>query len=231
MKKKVLFISCAAIVLVAIAGMLIFVLSGNNEESYPDNKEPVDIVGTWDVAAVMQNEVPTFVDNEFMIFNADEASSFKNGEDKPFASSSYSISADNTLNLPDIGRKYTIDNKNKDYIRLYESAEKYMILIRYPNSDMSEVEVEPETIVGKWRVEYRSGDPVDEVLEFSTDTLNDYRNGSKDPVSTSPYSWKDNSSIFADKWNKEFEYHRLSNTRIAFIEEDTGFVWVLEKTE
>lgn len=53
MKKKVLFISCAAIVLVAIAGMLIFVLSGNNEESYPDNKEPVDIVGTWEVAAVM----------------------------------------------------------------------------------------------------------------------------------------------------------------------------------
>ncbi len=231
MKKKALYISCAAVVVAAIAVMLIFVLSGNNDENYPNNKEPVDIAGTWEVAAVVQNEIPTFVDNEFMKFDTDKAYSYKNSNSEPYASSSYSISEDNILSLPDIGREYTIDNKNADYIRLYESAEKYMVLIRYPNLDMSAVEMTPETIVGRWRVEYRNGDPVDEILEFTNDTLNDYRNGSKDPVSTSPYSWKDDDSIFADKWNKEFECHKLSDTRIVCIESDTGFVWVLEKTE
>lgn len=231
MKKKILFISCAGIVLFAIVAMLIFVLSGNNEKTYPDNKETVDIIGTWEVAVVMQDEVPTFVDNEFLTFSADKVSIFKNGEDKPFADSSYSISKDNTLNLSDIGRTYIIDNKNKDYIRLYESAEKYMILIRYSVFDISEEESAPESIKGKWKVEYRSGDPIDEVLEFSDNILNDYRNGSENPVSTSTYSWKDDNCIVADKWSKELKFYRISNARIVFIETDTGFVWVLERVD
>lgn len=231
MKKKVVYIICGAVILAALIGMLIFIFNGNNAGS-DDEQKTINLVGTWEVAAVVQNDTPTFADEEFMVFTEDKASNYRSGNSEPFASSSYEISADSKLILPDISRNYTIDQKTDNCVRLYETADKYLLLIRYKNADMSEVAADKEVLIGKWNVLYRSADEkFEEVLEFSDDTLNDYRNGSSDPVSTSAYSWQEDKYIFADKWNKKFEFHSISDNTIIFIECDTGIAWELQKAE
>lgn len=231
MKKKVVYIACGAVILAALIGMLIFVFSGNDGEKTGE-KDMVSLVGTWEVAAVVQNDVPTFVDEEFMVFDENKASNYRSGDSEPFASSSYEISADNKLILPDISRNYTIDKKTENYVRLYENADKYLLLVRYQNSDMSAVTVDKEILIGKWDVVYRAADEkFEEILEFSNDILNDYRNGSSEPVSTSAYTWQDDKTIFAEKWNKKYEAHSISDKIIVFIECDTGFALELQKAE
>lgn len=222
MKKKVLFISLAVIVFAAIVAMIAFVLSGNDD---PGN-EPYafNISGTWAVVANVDNGSPLFIDGQFMTFSADSASSYKDGSKEPFVTSSYTI-VGNTLKLSDISREYTFTVDTQNYIRLYESPTKWMILVRYPNSDLSDVEL--TSILGKWNVLYKANGPTSDFLEFTENTLCYYSNGATDPSVTSPYSWN-NGSIFADKLNKEFQCHVVSESVIVFIEKDTGYVWELE---
>lgn len=228
MKKKVLFITCAVVALIAVAAMLIFVFSGNDDPA-PEQKA-LDISGTWEVVAMVQNDSPVFLDGQYMTFLEDNAKCYKDGNKTPYAESSYNVEG-NILNLPDIGREYTVTVDTKNYIRLYESPEKWMVLIRYPNSDLTDVALDQTSIQGKWNVLYKASGPVSEVLEFTKDTLNDYRNGATAPDATSSYSWKDGGIIYADKWNKEFEYHYVSESTVVFIETDTGYIWELERVK
>ena len=134
------------------------------------------------------------------------------------------------MELPDISRKYIIDQKTENLIYLYETPEKALVLVRYKNADMSPVAVNEADLLGKWNVTYRPAEQkMEEILEFTADTLNDYRNGATEPSATSAYHWEDGKNVFADAWNKEFEYHVLSEDVIYFVEVDTGIVWELHR--
>lgn len=225
MKKKAIFITCTVVALLAIAAMIVFVFSGRDSD-VPEQKVP-DLSGAWEVAAMFQNGAPTFVDGQYMTFS-DGRAKYYNGNETPSAESSYSIDVD-TLKLPEISREYKVVVDTENYVRLYESHEKWMVLIRYPSDDLTETPVDKTKLQGKWNVIYKAGGAVSEVLEFSEDTLNDYRNGATTPDATSAYSWKEGAIVYAEKWNKEFEYHYVSESTIVFIETDTGYVWELER--
>lgn len=227
MKRKILFISCAVIALIAIAAMIVFVFVGKDDPA--PEQDVMDITGTWEVVAMVQDDTPMFLDGQYMSFTDTEAKSFKDANNEPYAESVYSITG-NILSLPDIGREYTVTVDTANYMRLYESPEKWMVLVRYPNSDLSEVALDTTHIHGKWNVLYKANGPVSEVLEFTEDTLNDYRNGATTPDASSSYSWKDG-NVYAYKWNKEFEYHYISESVIIFVETDTGYIWELERVK
>lgn len=229
MKKKIGYIVCGFVVLALLVGMLVFVFSGSKDVTLP---ESINIDGVWEVAAVVENDNPIFIDNEYMVFEENSASAYKDEKPEPYAKSTFKITNDGQLSLPDISRNYKVDKKTDNCIRLYENAEKYMILIRYPNSDLTKVNINKEMIYGKWSVVYKNSfdvEKTDEILEFSEDTLNDYRNGAVEPVSTSVYSWNENNCLFADKWGVSFEFHPLSENTVFFIEKSTGVVWELQR--
>lgn len=224
MKKKTLYILIGAFVAVAIALLLIFVFSGNVSE---DMKQ-VEIDGTWEVVVSATNNTPALVENQFMTFDGETADVYRDGE--IYASSTYSISG-NMLSLPDISRKYSIEAKTENHIRLYENEKVYMELVRYPNADLSEVEIDHETIYGKWDVAYRNAsDPVaNEVLAFSEDQIEDYRDGASEPAAVSSYSWVSDDVLLADKWGIEFKLYQLSADVIFFVETATGLIWELHR--
>lgn len=225
MKKKSILIAAIAFVIVAIVALVVFAFSNN----LADDMKTVDLTGTWKVAVYFSNGMPTRSENEFFTFTEDRASAHKDG--RTIATSKYTLTDGSNLDLPEISRKYSIEIRTENYIRLYESASAYIELIRYPNDDMREIATDISKIYGKWNVVFRNaGEPIaDEVLVFTEDTIEDYRNGSTDPVSTSRYSWTSKNCLLADKWVTEFELTQFSDDAIFFIETESGLIWELHR--
>lgn len=231
MKKNILYVLCAVVIIALLTAMLVFIFSGDHD-TY--ESKTVELSGTWELVAVVQNDQPIFIENEFMIFTDSNADNYKNKSKEPYISSAYEISDGTKLILSDISKEYIIDKKTDNIMRLYESKDKYMLLIRFPNADMSDVSINNSVIYGKWKVIYKNAfdeQLFDEVLEFTADSLNDYRNGSTEPVATSSFSWDGAKYLNADKWGTKFEFHPLANDRIIFVEVESGIVWELEKLD
>lgn len=231
MNKKYMYVICILFILVVTGGMLFFVFSGDDGTQ---NIEKYDIKGVWEVIAQVEKEVPTYVDSEFMVFDDEKAYSYKNDTSKPYISSIYEVTEDNKVLLPDISIEYVLDGKTENYMRLYEKKDKYLILIKHPNEELQPVEINTDVVNGKWNVVNKldeSGNKIEEILEFNTDTMLDYRYGSEEPSATSAYSWKEDNILYADNWKKEYEYHPLSKDIIVFIEIDTGMVMELHRID
>lgn len=228
MKKKLIYVIVGVILVAVIVALLVFAFSGDNTSG----SKKVDINGTWRVVTCVKNGTATLIDNEFMIFTDDRANSYRDGNAEPYASSSYSIDDAMTLDLPDLSRKYTIDRRSDNHIRLYENGEVYMYLIRYPNEDMSEVTMDTAIVAGKWDVVYRDTDkPIsDEYLIFENSKMYDYRGDDVNPAATMDYVWY-GKQIVISTIDKTMVLHCISDTEIAFIETDTGFIWELKKAE
>lgn len=228
MKKNVMYIVCSVVVLVLLVCMLAFALPGCfGKETNPD-PVGVSVSGTWSVLAMVEKDTVTVLDGEFMVFDAEKAALYKGGNTETAAvTSAYQLSTDNQLKLTDISRSYKVDQKSANILRLYETTEKYLLLAR--KADMSAVTVTETTLVGKWKVNYKTGNAqIDEVLEFTADTLNDYRDGATTPTATSGYMWQEGNYIYAAKFLKQFKYHPVSDTVVVFLEPDSGVEWELE---
>ena len=228
MKKRSIYLICGIILVAAIAALLAFVFSGNNT---PANAV-FDVTGTWRVVTYVKGETATLIDKEFMVFTDGQAQAYRDGGAEPYASSSYSVDSTMTLEMPEVSKKYTIDKRSDNHIRLYENAETYMYLLRYPNADMGEIAINTAVVTGKWNVVYRDTDsPIaDEYLVFENGQMHDYRGNGEAPVATMDYVW-DGNQIIISSINKTMTLHIISDTEIAFIETDTGFIWELEKAE
>ena len=132
MKKKTAMIVAASVfVLVAIAALLIFVFSGDPKA----DMKTVELNGTWKVAAYFSNGTHTLPESEYITFTDDCATAYKDGA--TIATGTYSFADGTNLELNDISRKYKVERRTDNYIRLYESTHVYMELIRYPNDDLS----------------------------------------------------------------------------------------------
>ena len=229
MKRKIIFLVCSSgFIIMAIIAMLIFVLSGMND--YKENE--IDLCGTWEVIAVIENETVILTDDEFMVFDPDVAYDYRGDVLTPYASSEYEIDygENMVLELSDIARTYVIEIKNENYICLYENPEKHIRLIRYPNVERTAVEVNQSSIIGKWNVTYRNTtEVVNEILEFNDSELVDYRNGSSVPYATSAYLWDSDICFTAEQLNKTMEVHPQSDDMIILLETDTADVWELQR--
>ena len=231
MKKKIPYIVCGIIVLVAITAMIIFVLSGKDEVS----TETVDLQGMWKVAVYVNNGTPTIIDNEYMQFDENSVRDYRDNAEAPYAESSYTLDEGLQLSLPDISRNYSVEKFTENYVRLYESQDVYMELIRYKNEDMSPLEVDTAKFEGKWNITYRNTANVyaGSYMVFENGTAAQYSAGSSEPVATSSFSWQNGNHLIVDGWAKEMVLYPVSDSTIIMVElaTETGFIWEFERAD
>lgn len=234
-KKNLLFIAGGIFIAVALAAMLLFVFSG--DENGESEAVSIKLDGAWKVVAYIQAGTTNIPEQEYFVFSGDTANAYRNDKANPYATSTYTFTAGTypnwELNLPDISRKYTVSVVTDNYIRLYENSSVYMELIRYANNDLSDLDFTEDVVVGKWNVVYRNTSEViaDEILNFNDGILDDYRNGGSEPVASVPYYWDENGYICVDALNAKMRCYPLSDEVIIFVEAGTGYVWELHASE
>lgn len=227
-KQKTLCAVGAIIVLVAFFTALIFVFGGDNDQP---KAEQISLNGTWIIAAEYNNDVPVFVNDQYMVFSNDSVSVYKDDTQKPYAVSSYSINAANQIMLPDISREYKVEKKTEYCYRLYESATKYILLIKNGSDDLVETAVDTSALSGKWNV-IMKGDQLNngESLKFSNDTIEYFKTPGETPTVTANYTISNGNMISADTINLELECFLVSENTMLFVE-NSEIVWELSKAE
>lgn len=207
---------------------MIFVFGGDNDQP---KAEQISLNGTWIIAAEYNNDVPVFVNDQYMVFSNDSVSVYKDDTQKPYAVSSYSINAANQIMLPDISREYKVEKKTEYCYRLYESATKYILLIKNGSDDLVETAVDTSALSGKWNV-IMKGDQLNngESLKFSNDTIEYFKTPGETPTVTANYTISNGNMISADTINLELECFLVSENTMLFVE-NSGIVWELSKAE
>lgn len=225
MKKKVVIGVAAAVVVVAIAALMVFVFSGKNEEN------AFGLSGVWKVATNVNDGVVSIPQNEYMVFNEGEASDYRDGNAEPYVKSSYKIAGD-VLELPDISRTYHIDRQTEEYISLYTNDNTFMTLVKAENETILNDSFDSRSISGKWNVTYRPTDKpiVNEYLIFNNGVLADYRDNAEQPAIEAEYEWNDN-IIKAPALGIEMMGSRVATNKIVLIDINEGYVWLLTKVE
>lgn len=184
MKKKAIIGVVAAVVVIAIAALVVFVLSGNSEES------AFDLSGVWKVTTNVNDGVVSIPQNEYMVFAEGEASDYRDGNADPYVKSSYKVSRD-VLELPDISRTYHLARQTEDYISLYTNEKTFITLIKAEDEAILKDSFDSSSIAGKWNVTYRPTDKpiVNEYLIFNDGVLADYRDNAEQPAIEADYEW------------------------------------------
>lgn len=230
MKKKILIAICAVFIVSAVFGMVLFVVMGKSTET----EKMIDLSGTWEVCATVQDGVPSLVTNEFMSFDSEVACDYRDGDTVPYVTSKYQVVLEEApkLKLTEISKTYVIDIKTDNCISLYENKNSHISLIRYPNQNRSPVKVEPSSLLGEWKVVYRNTDKViDESLKFEKSQFLDYRNGEKEAYMVSSYSWIDNATLMVDQLGKTIHIHPFADDLIFLVEDETCDIWEIKKKD
>ena len=225
MKKKVFIGVAAAVVIIAIAALLVFVIGGRSED------DTVELSGVWKVVTNVNDGVISIPQNEYMIFNEGVASDYRDGNSEPYVKSAYSIKGD-VLELYDISRTYHISRKIEEYISLYTNDNTYMTLVKAENETILTERFDFQSISGKWNVTYRPTDKpiVNEYLIFNDGVLADYRDNAEQPTIEAEYEW-DSNIIKAPALGIEMMGARVAANRIVLIDIDECYVWLLTKAE
>lgn len=229
MKKKLPFIISGVVIAVVITAMVMFALSGRDNVSV----DPLNVEGTWKVAVSVSTGSMSIVDDEYMIFNNDTASDYRDGE--VFVQSNFSLDDSLQMALPDIGRKYSVTRYTDNYIRLYEGQDTYLDLIRYGDPGMGPLDFDTASFDGAWDITFRMTDRVyaGDYMVFENGTASQYSGGAPDPTATSSYSWQDGNHLLVDVWSKEMVAYPLSDSVFMLVElaTDTGCIWELQRIE
>ena len=231
MKKKGLLVVGSAFIVVAIIAMCMFAFGGNRDEVQTAQFTPE---GTWKVVAYTDASGTSVVDNEFMVFEDEQAYDYRDGEETPFVSSAFSVE-NNSLVLGDISKEYLVEKKTDHYFRLCEGKDIYMDLISYQNDDMGELEVEDDILAGTWEIVFRNTDQVyagDTLVFDANGQVSQYKAGSQEPAASSDYEQTGNRLVVSG-WGKEMTIYPVDEETVILVETmgDTGFVWELKKAE
>lgn len=225
MKKKIVISVVAAVVVIAIAALMVFVFSGKNEEN------AFDLSGVWKVATNVSDGAVSIPQNEYMVFSEGKASDYRDGITEPYVTSSYKISGE-VLELPDISRTYHIAQQTEGYISFYTSDNTFMTLVKAENETILNDSFDAQSVSGKWNVTYRPTDKpiVNEYLIFNDGVLADYRDNAEEPAIEAEYEWNDN-IIKAPALGIEMMGARVATNKIILIDINEGYVWLLTKAE
>lgn len=220
MKKNLLITAGSVIVVLAIVAMAIFVMVGEK----PEQAKELSLEGTWRVVSYVNGDTASAIENEYMVFGADNACDYRDGAQTPAFESAYTLSG-TELVLSDISRKYTAQAVTDNIIRLYESKDVYMNLVKY--ADKNEVVLTAEDMMGKWDVVLHAGSPtVGESLDFKDDGVDIYRNAETEPSVSSAYSL-DGNLLQVEALGLKMSVHKVSDNTIVLVETDTCYNWEL----
>ena len=224
MKKNVITIVAAVVVLIAISALLLFVFTTPPSTV---TAPTIDITGSWKVASYVNNGSVSLPEKEYMVFTDTEATAHRDGT--VIATSSYTIDAD-TLKLPSISKQYKVIYKTDNYLRFYESNTTFIELIRYTDPDTVPPSFDTSMLYGTWNVDYRTTEaPMSETLVFTETTLKNYRNGSSTPTIETNYTLLNYDRLHVDKLGTEFKLIWFTEDIAYFVEYHTGLVWQLSR--
>lgn len=226
--KKIIYCIGAAFIAVVIIGLILFVLTGPKSATV-DTPTAYNIEGIWNVVEQIENGVGTLVQEEYMVFGESNARDYRDGSDKPYAESSFTIKADGTLDLPDISRSYKLNQVSEYVLRLYQSDDTYTVLVSCADNERKINYVGSEALQGTWNVTYRDGSvSVDETLVFHNNIVMDYRDGNETPYMELEYTL--NSRILtAPAANIEMVVCLVNSNTIILVQTDGGYIWELHK--
>lgn len=225
MKKRVFYVGLA-LVLAAYCALTTFAFAQSAEEAAA---EPITVEGAWQAVAYVAKDQVSLIDQETMVFTADEAADYRGGAEEPYVRSAYTI-ADNKLTLSDINVSYMLDALSGNILCLYSTPDTHTVLVRVAE-DAQESGFAQELLAGDWDVVYRPGIEQlnGEILSFDDENLSDYRNGDTNPAAVVPYEWDENGNLVVPKLAKVFRMAALDDGTIYFIESDTGYAWELHR--
>ncbi len=227
MKKKIIYGICAAVVVVAVALCLIFVFSGNIEVA----KQAPNFEGTWMICANYTSEVPAFNENQFIVFKNETVKIYKDDLKNPYATSKYIIDDANNLVLSDIDRKYLIDKKTDNCIRLYENAESFMLIVKNNSPELAVAGCTANDFKGSWNVVMKGSEiNMGDSLAFAEDSLEYYRASAPDsPATTSTYNVSDDSILTAQEAGLSLKCYKAADGHIVMLDKNTSNAWEIAK--
>ena len=228
MKKKNGFIIWSVFCCVAIIVMFIFVFSGDLNTN---KEETTNLQGIWKITSYTMGESISLAEKEYLIIDEEQAEKYKNNYDEPAIISKYTINEDSIV-LKDIGETYKIEKITDNVMRFYMSQSQYFDLIKYESLDLLNMSVDTSILTGKWNVVYRNTAEmiVDEYLIFNDGQMTDYRNGVLTPALDVSYYWEEE-HLIVKELGIEMILNIISNDTVILVEEGTGYIWELQKSE
>lgn len=225
MKKNIIWIVGAVVIVAAVAAMLIFVLSGKDDHPVVET----DLTGSWKVIANVTSGKCDIPAAEVITFENGSVNDYRDNKSEPFTTSTYTIDGD-VLELKDISRTYRINVMSDNVITLYTSDDTFIRIMKLPAEDIDENTIEPSFFEGKWNVAFNSGsiEVSSEYFEFSGLTVKDFRNGESTPTFESDFSIT-NGHILANSIEKDLAFFIIDADTMILVDTDGGKVWESNK--
>lgn len=217
MKKKGLIIAGGILIVAVIVAVVCFIITGDKGNTPTST---VELDGTWCVYQYAENKI----DNEFMVFNNGSVSDYRDGNEDPYITSSYTYENGNLV-MPEISKEFTVRVVSDNNIILVEPDTREWKMIKVSKGDRDFKNLTASDLVGEYAVVMVAGEKrSNEVMAFTDSTLTDTRDGEK-YISCS-YEIVSGHLLKAADISKEFYIYKNDNI-LMLIEKDEGYVWEL----
>lgn len=229
MKTKIWWIVAVAIVLTAAVLVTVFlVLTKDKTPDQPEGLKAEDLAGDW----IVTRSSEKYDGAQLWHFEATSASCFVKGSDQAKVTSAFTIGDKvttpsgnlDTVVFSDINRTFAYEALTDECIKLTDTATKTtMTLIKADFNAMGKLDVD-----GSWRVVLHSNTKVvGETMSFADGQLH-FADATR--TVDSAYTITDSGVLTAEKLGLSIDLYKLSDTRIALVQQTDGYVWILEKT-
>ncbi len=224
MKKKLLFILGAVIILAAIAAAAIFLISTKDIE--PASAE-FELSGTWKLYNYGQSNT----DEQYLVFDGNFVNAYRNGDSSPVLSSEFVLSS-RSLILKDCDMEYMVDRFTDNYLSLMLDDFTEFSLVRSAGDGLSYPDFDKSLLNGTWDVVLHGKDfPASEQIVFDDNTIKDYRDGAETPFMESSYVLSQNGLLVLEDVGLELSLAYLDADCAILVETQTGYVYDLVKAE
>ena len=218
MKKKGLLIAGGALILVVIIAIAIF-LAATAKPADPT----IDLTGIWKVYRYGDD----VISSEYMIFDSEQVSDYRDGAAEPFISSSYTWVDSTTISMEQNKRTFTVRQVSENNVILVEPNTIEWKMFRVSANGVQPGDFDPAALPGKWNVVMHAGQAItNESMEFTETALTDYRDGAV--YLESEYIWNEDGTLTATGLNHTFEVYASDDNTIILFDLTDGYLWELE---
>ncbi len=217
MKKKGLIIAGGILIIAVVVAVVCFIITG---DSGSNPTSTVELEGTWCVYQYAENKI----DNEFMVFNNSSVSDYRDGNEDPYITSSYTYE-NGKLTMPEISKEFTVRVVSDSNIILVEPDTREWKMIKVSNGDRDINDLTASDLVGEYTVVMMAGEQrSNEVMVFTDSTFTDTRDGEE--YLSCKYELTSSNLLKASDISKEYYVYKNSNVLIL-IDKADGYVWEL----
>lgn len=217
MKKKGLIIAGGILIIAVLVAVFCFIIYGDKDIAVVSK---ADLNGTWRVYQYAENKI----DNEYMVFNHDSISDYRDGNKEPYITSKYTYENGKVV-MPDISKEFAVKIISDNNIVLVEPDTREWKMIKVSNGDRDYKDLTSSDIAGEYDVIMVAGEKrINEVMAFTDSTLIDTRNGEQ--FISCNYEIVSGHSLKAADISKEFYIYKNSSV-LLLLDKDENHVWEL----